>query len=155
MYIFTDNTDRDSGRTLIDPNSEYAKKYGADKHYPTTTQAVVRGLNNAMPISTQRWYHDGAKGETGRWTDDSFDEFKKTIDEEFDAILEEWKTGKYNRIVFGNKDGLFNTKISNITEQRTPKIYKYLKEKLDWFESEVNILGNPVPFPAATADEAK
>lgn len=140
LYIFTDNTDRDSGRRLIDPNSKYAQKYGTNKHYPTMTQAVIRGLDNAMPISTQRYYHDGAKGETGRWTDDAFDEFKKTIDEEFENILKEWRTGKYKRIVFGNQDGLFNTKISNITEQRTPKIYKYLKEKLNQFKNEIEEL---------------
>ena len=60
LYIFTDNIDRDSGKTLINPNSRYAKKYGKNKHYPTRTQAVIRGLDNAMPISTQHWYHEGS-----------------------------------------------------------------------------------------------
>ena len=131
LYIFTDNTDRDSGKRLIDPKSKYAKKYGKDKHYPTMTQAVIRGLDNAMPISTQRFYHEGAKGETGRWTDADFAEFKVTIDEEIEAIKKEWNSGKYKNLVIGSKDGFFNTEISNITRERTPKIYEYLENKLN------------------------
>lgn len=155
LYIFTDNTDRDSGKTLIDPNSKYAKKYGADKHYPTMTQAVVRGLDNAMPISTQHWYHNGAKGESGRWTDDAFDEFKATIDAEFDDILTEWNTGKYKKIIFGNQDGLFNAKISNISKERTPKIYQYLKDKLEWFNQQVNGTTDQVQLSQEEQKEAE
>lgn len=61
LYVFTDNTDRDSGSQSIDDDSWYAQKYGTGHHYPKQTQAVIRGLDNAMPISTQRWYHKGAK----------------------------------------------------------------------------------------------
>lgn len=131
LYIFTDNTDRDSGKTLINPDSEYARKYGKNKHYPTTTQAVIRGLDNAMPISTQRWYHNGAKGNFGRWTDDAFEEFKQTIDTEIEAIKQKWDTGNYSRLVVGSIAGFFNTKISNITKERVPKIYDYLLIKLN------------------------
>lgn len=131
LYIFTDNIDRDSGKRLIDPKSKYAKKYGKDKHYPTMTQAVIRGLDNAMPISTQRFYHEGVKGENGRWTDVDFAEFKITIDEEIEAIKKEWESGKYKNLVIGSKDGFFNTEISNITKKRTPKIYEYLENKLN------------------------
>lgn len=131
LYIFTDNTDRDSGKNPIDPASKYAKKYGQGKHYPTTTQAVIRGLDNAMPLSTQRWYHEGAKGVAGRWTDANFEEFKAVIDAEIDAIVEEWSTGKYTRIVIGEGSSFFNTSIADISEERTPKIYEYLKNKLE------------------------
>lgn len=130
LYIFTDNTDRDSGRGLIDPMSKYAQKYGKDKHYPAMTQAVLRGLDNAMPLSTQRWYHEGAKGVTGRWTDADFTEFKKVIDAEIEDIAREWNTGKYKRIVIGSADGFFNTEISNISMERTPLLYQYLQRKL-------------------------
>lgn len=129
LFIFTDNTDRDSGSNLIDPNSEYAQKYGKDKHYPTQTQAVIRGLNNAMPISTQRWYHEGAKGKSGQWTDDAFNEFKTTIDAEIEDIKRKWDTGRYRQLVFGRGDVLFNGPISEITEQRVPRIYNYLQQK--------------------------
>lgn len=130
LYIFTDNTDRDSGSKLIDPNSEYAKKYGKDKHYPTVTQATIRGLDNAMPLSTQRWYNAEHKGETGRWTDNDFAAFKKVIDEEIQDIIDKWDTGNYERLAIGGTDGFFNSAISNITITRTPKLYQYLKQKV-------------------------
>lgn len=138
LFIFTDNTDRDSGKNLIDPNSEYANKYGVNKHYPTTTQAVIRGLDNAMPLSTQRWYHSGARGVTGRWTDDAFDEFKTVIDSEIEDIKRKWDTGNYESLVFGSKDGLFNTRISNITVSRVPRIYQYLQQKYNELIDYVN-----------------
>lgn len=142
LFIFTDNTDRTSGSTLIDPDSEYAQKYGKDKRYPTQTQAVIRGLNNAMPISTQRWYHEGAKGKSGRWTDDAFNEFKLVIDAEIEDIKRKWDTGRYKQLVFGRGDVLFNGPISEITEQRVPKIYNYLQQKqqelLDYVRGTVN-----------------
>ena len=58
LYVFTDNTDRDSGKGIISDDTWYAKKYGCGHHFPTVTSAVIRGLNNARPISTQRWYHN-------------------------------------------------------------------------------------------------
>lgn len=130
LYIFTDNTDRNSGSKLIDPNSEYAKKYGKDKHYPTVTQATIRGLDNAMPLSTQRWYNAEHKGKTGRWTDNDFAAFKKVIDEEIQDIIDKWDTGNYERLAIGGTDGFFNSAISNITITRTPKLYQYLKQKV-------------------------
>lgn len=129
LFIFTDNTDRDSGSTLIDPNSEYAQKYGKDKHYPSQTQAVIRGLNNAMPISTQRWYHEGAKGKSGQWTDDAFNEFKTIIDNEIEDIKRKWDTGRYKQLVFGIENALFSGSISEITQSRVPNIYNYLQQK--------------------------
>jgi hypothetical protein len=148
LYIFTDNTDRDSGSGKVNPNSKYAKKYGVDKHYPTMTQAVIRGLDNAMPISTQRWYHQGAKGTTGRWTDDAFEEFKTTIDAEIEAIKQEWDTGNYKRVVIGSKSGFFNTRISNISKERVPQIHDYLEQKLnelyDYIENSKPTQNQPV-----------
>ena len=129
LYIFTDNTDRTSGTGVIDDNSPYAKKYGKGKNYPTRTQAVVRGLHNAMPISTQHWYHEGAKGKAGRWTDNYIEEFKKVITKEIEDIKKEWLSGNYSKIAFGGGDGLFNGAISEITKDRTPKIYDFLQLK--------------------------
>lgn len=136
LYIFTDNTDRDSGSGLIAEDSWYSKKYGIGHHFPTMTSAVIRGLDNARPISTQRWYHYGAKGETGRWNDSDFTEFRKVIDDEFAEIASAWRTGQYKRIVFPSGkdntpgDGLFNSKIAAITRQRTPILYDYLQQKV-------------------------
>lgn len=130
LYIFTDNTDRDSGSQLIDPNSKYARKYGQNKHYPKMTQAVIRGLDNAMPLSTQRWYHGDKKGKTGVWTDADIEEFKKVIDQEIDDIIREWDTGKYEKLIIGDGDAFFNSNISNISITRVPKLYYYLKQKI-------------------------
>lgn len=138
LYIFTDNTDRDSGKGVISDDSWYASRYGTGHHFPTMTTAVIRGLDNARPISTQRWYHEGAKGEQGRWNDTDFDEFKEIVDAEFDDIKEAWDSGKYNRIIFPTGDGIFNSKISAITKERTPQIYNYLQDKLKELERYVN-----------------
>lgn len=130
LYIFTDNTDRDSGSQPIDPNSKYARKYGQNKHYPKVTQAVIRGLDNAMPLSTQHWYHGDKKGKTGVWTDADIEDFKKVIDQEIDGIIREWDTGKYEKLIIGDGDAFFNSNISNISITRTPKLYQYLKQKI-------------------------
>lgn len=126
LYIFTDNTDRDSGKTEIPEESWYTMKYGSNKHYPKVTSALIRGLDNAYPITTQRWYNREHKGLFGRWNDEDFEEFKKVIDDDFDEIRK--VMGNYKRIVFP-VGGIFNSKIANISESRVPKLYSYLKEK--------------------------
>ena len=140
LYIFTDNTNRTSGGKQVDPNSWYAKKYGTHAKYPTITQAVLRGLDNAYPISTQRWY-DPAKGLTyakGNWTDADIEEFKRVVDAEFQDIYDAWNSGKYKRIMIGSGDAILNGAISNITEARTPQLYEYLDNKLKELNEVVN-----------------
>lgn len=126
MYIFTDNTDRNSGKSIIPNESWYSKKYGYGKHYPTMTTALIRGLPNAYPITTQHWYNKEKKGDSGKWTDDDIDEFKKVIDDDFDEIYK--NVNKFKRIVFPI-GGIFNSKISNISKERVPKLYDYLMRK--------------------------
>jgi hypothetical protein len=126
MYIFTDNTDRDSGKTPIPNDSWYSKKYGEGKHYPTMTTALIRGLNNAYPITTQRWYNKEHKGINGRWNDEDFEEFKKVIDNDFEEIHN--NKNNYEKIIFPI-NGIFNSKISQINKIRTPKLYAYLMTK--------------------------
>ena len=126
MYIFTDNTDRDSGKSVIPNSSWYSQKYGEGKHYPSMTTALIRGLDNAYPIATQHWYNTQHKGITGRWNDDDFEEFKKVIDDDFENIYQNCK--KYEKIIFP-MGGIFNSKISAINKVRTPKLYEYLKSK--------------------------
>lgn len=56
LYLFTDNVLRNSGRNFVDKNSSYYKSYlvfhKGNCHYPNRTQACIRGLENACPIST-------------------------------------------------------------------------------------------------------
>ena len=111
MYIFTDNTDRDSGKQPISDDSWYAVKYGKGKHHPTVTTALIRGLNNAYPITTQRYYNKQFKGITGRWEDEDIEEFKKVIDDDFEEIYRNAK--RYEKIIFP-VGGIFNSKISVI-----------------------------------------
>ena len=144
LYIFTDNTDRDSGKRVIDRGSRYYQTFGDgqhDLHYPSVTAALIRGLDNAMPVSTQRWYHDGAKGEAGRWNDGDINEFRDVISKEFDAIRRQivkratechmGYSGYEDVTVYlpGSNDGLTGGKISAITPERTPRLYAVLKEQ--------------------------
>ena len=130
LYIFGDNTNRTSGSNLISNDSKYARTYGLGKMFPNTTAAVIRGMDNAMPVSTQHWYDPttGRTRDAGRWNDSDIQDFKKVIDAEFQAIKYEWDTGKYRKIYLPST-GLSNGKISQITEARTPVLFKYLYDK--------------------------
>lgn len=132
LYVFGDNTNRTSGSNPISDDSKYARTYGLGKMFPNATAAVIRGMDNAMPVSTQHWY-DPSTGRTrnaGRWNDSDIDDFKKVIDAEFQAIKDEWDTGKYRKIYLPST-GLSNGKISQITEARTPVLFKYLYDKTE------------------------
>lgn len=130
LYVFGDNTNRTSGSNPISNDSKYARTYGLGKMFPNTTAAIIRGMDNAMPVSTQHWYDPstGRTRDSGRWNDSDIDDFKKIIDAEFQAIKDEWDTGKYRKIYLPST-GLSNGKISQITEARTPVLFKYLYDK--------------------------
>lgn len=130
LYVFGDNTNRTSGSNPISNDSKYARTYGLGKMFPNTTAAIIRGMDNAMPVSTQHWYDPttGITRDAGRWNDSDIDDFKKIIDAEFQAIKDEWDTGKYRKIYLPST-GLSNGKISQITEARTPVLFKYLYDK--------------------------
>ena len=92
MYLFTDNAERTSRPTASSPNITegwYAEKY-KDKtnkplHYGSTsnpTSAVIRGKNNAYPVSTMSAYGTN-------WTNKNFDLFKDTIDDEIAQIKQD------------------------------------------------------------------
>lgn len=130
LYVFGDNTNRTSGSNPISNDSKYARAYGLGKMFPNATAAIIRGMDNAMPVSTQHWYDPttGRTRDAGRWNDSDIEEFKKVIDAEFQAIKDEWDTGKYRKIYLPST-GLSNGKISQITEARTPVLFKYLYDK--------------------------
>lgn len=130
LYVFGDNTNRTSGSNPISNDSKYARTYGLGKMFPNTTAAIIRGMDNAMPVSTQHWYDPttGRTRDAGRWNDSDIYDFKKIIDAEFQAIKDEWDTGKYRKIYLPST-GLSNGKISQITEARTPVLFKYLYDK--------------------------
>lgn len=131
LYIFTDNTDRDSGSGVVDPESDYAQTFGNGRelHYPTVTSAVIRGLDNACPISTQRYYHEGAKYEAGNWSDEDIEEFKSTIDFEIEYIKSKWQSGNYTRLILPEGGFFKEDSISNLSKH--PQLAEYLESKLD------------------------
>lgn len=130
LYVFGDNTNRTSGNNPISNDSKYARTYGLGKMFPNATAAIIRGMDNAMPVSTQHWYDPttGRTRDAGRWNDSDIEDFKNVIDAEFQAIKDEWDTGKYRKIYLPST-GLSNGKISQITEARTPVLFKYLYDK--------------------------
>lgn len=139
LYIFGDNTNRNSGKRLINPNRFYTKKYGKNCHFPTVTSACIRGLDNALPICTQRWYNSTHKGINGRWQDQDIDIFKKVIDDEINEIKIYCLRYRPENVILP-PGGLFNSPISAINKDRVPEIYTYLKSKLEELSNYINKL---------------
>lgn len=104
MYIFTDNNQRTSRPTAtsenVDKNGWYYRKYKSKTNKPihygslsNPTSAVIRGLNNAYPISTMSAYGTN-------WVNSNFDLFKQVIDDEVDQIKKD--IPKFKKIKIGN-----------------------------------------------------
>lgn len=140
LYIFTDNTDRTSGGEEIG-DGWYAEKYGKGGFGTVNnpTSAVIRGLPNAAPISTMKWFYreHGVSVEQARWTDSDLEEFKEVIDDEIEQIKQLWDSGNFNSIELP-QNGIFGKSIKSdrgrsiarLTATRTPKLYQYLNKKL-------------------------
>lgn len=140
LYIFTDNTDRTSGGEEIN-DGWYAEKYGKGGFGTVNnpTSAVIRGLPNAAPISTMKWFYreHGVSVEQARWTDSDLEEFKEVIDDEIEQIKQLWDSGNFDSIELP-QNGIFgksiksdrDRSISRLTATRTPKLYQYLNKKL-------------------------
>jgi hypothetical protein len=104
MYLFTDNAERTSAPNAsvenVDKNTWYYKKYKSQTNKPihfgslsNPTSAVIRGLNNAYPISTMSAYGTN-------WTDANFELFKQTIDDEINQIKQDLP--KFSKLKIGN-----------------------------------------------------
>lgn len=129
IYVFTDNQDRNSGKNAIPDDSEYSKRFNkTGLHYPTITSAKIRGLDNAFPITTQKHNVTGICYFKGNWNDEDFEEFKKTIDDDFEAIKEACVRLKPIAVIFP-EDGVLNSNISQLTFERTPLLYNYIVKK--------------------------
>ena len=104
LYLFTDNAQRTSRPSAneenVDKNSWYYKKYKSQTNKPihfgstsNPTSAVIRGLNNAYPISTMSAYGTN-------WTDSNFELFKQTIDDEIAQIKKD--LSKFSKVKIGD-----------------------------------------------------
>ena len=129
MYIFTDNGDRTSGKGKIPDDSEYSIRFGKKGlKYPSMTSALIRGLDNSYPITTQKRYVPGTKSSEGNWNDSDFEEFKKVIDDDFEHIKKACVEKGYKEIVFPSK-GVLNGTIARLSIIRTPKLFNYIVQK--------------------------
>lgn len=141
LYIFTDNTERTSGGTRFG-QGWYRTKYGSGGYGSSNnpTSAIIRGLENAYPISTMKYFKYNHKDMTlseARWKDSDIEEFKEIIDDEIEQIKRAWSTGKYKKIVTPvGEDVFFNSKRAKI--QPDSEIGKYLEQKLKELNDFVN-----------------
>ena len=104
VFLFGDNTDD-----------------RINTHYvPTMTQAVIRGLDNAIGIDTKK---NRGTSEDSYFTDADFDTFKAQVDEAIQKAIDSGKT-----IVI--PEGGIGTGKAQL-EKRAPKLFKYLQDKLN------------------------
>jgi len=122
IYLFTDNAGRTSGKIPIQ-DGWYKGKYGKNKilKYPTMTQAVIRGLDNAYPITTM------VDDKRTQWKDCMFSEYKSIVDDEIEQILKNLNI--YKGIKFSSVMPFGKGKISNMKES-SPLCWDYLNIKL-------------------------
>lgn len=87
------------------------------KHIPRMTQAVIRGLPNAIGIDTKkdRW--------NGFLSDNDFNSFKKHVDEQIQKSI---NSGK---IIVIPSDGIGTGKA--MLKEKSPKCFEYLTQKLN------------------------
>ena len=116
VYLFGDNTD-DRTRT---------------KHIPKKTQAVIRGLANAIGIDTKK---DRKTNKSSYLSDKDFDWFKNHVDEQIQKAKDTGKT------IVLPEDGL-GTGAAQL-ETKAPKLFAYLNEKLA--ELEQGTTTSPTP----------
>lgn len=89
-------------------------------HYiPNTTQAVIRGLPNAIGIDTKK---NRNTSEESYFTDKDFEQFKAQVDDAIQSAINSGKT------IVLPEDGIGTGKAE--LEKRAPKLYAYLQEKL-------------------------
>lgn len=104
------------------------------KYVPSKTQAVIRGLDNAIGIDTKK---DRGTNETSYFTDDDFDVFKSQVDE---TIAEAKSRGK---VIVLPSDGI-GTGAAELNK-RAPKLYNYLVQQLNTIGERIDI---ETPAPA-------
>lgn len=85
LYLFTENLNFTSGLNPIDPTQvpDSLKKQYKGKCYPTSSQAVIRGLGNAYPIITKK---GNGYREYFEDTDEDYSTFTNAVDKCIDFI---------------------------------------------------------------------
>jgi hypothetical protein len=49
-----------------------------------------------------------------------------------------WNSGNFDRVVIPNYDFLTDSSISEITEERTPDLYRLMKDTLQYLKQSIN-----------------
>ena len=153
LYIFTDNTDRTSFGNQIESGWYYEKYHtgypigwGTDRN---PTSAIIRGLENTAPISTMKWFYKAHKESNtfktrykAQWTDSDIKQFETVVSDEISNIKRMWDSGNFDNVVFPkagpNGDSFLDSSIAQITKQRTPLLYNYLKQQIDLLQAYIN-----------------
>lgn len=108
IFLFGDNTDD-----------------RVNTHYvPSRTQAVIRGLDNAIGIDTKK---NRGTSESSYFTDADFDIFKAQVDESIQRAIDSGKT------IVIPADGIGTGKAE--LDKRAPKLFAYLQQRLDELKS--------------------
>lgn len=103
LFLFGDNTD-DRSNT---------------KHIPSSTQAQIRGLSNAVGIDTKK---NRGTGKNSYFSDSDFEEFKQHVDEVLDKAVATGKT------IVVPENGIGTGKA--MLAEKAPKLMEYLEAKL-------------------------
>lgn len=121
IYLFTDNLLRTSGKNEI-TDGWYKKRFSPYKKifYPTMTQAVIRGLENAFPITTMK---DCYKTQLD---DSMLYEMKRIWGMEMELIRSALRSGEYKGIKFSRQQVFGQGKYSHLT----PSLQQELNFKL-------------------------
>jgi hypothetical protein len=104
VFLFGDNT---NDRTIT-------------KYVPSATQAVIRGLSNAIGIDTKK---DRGTSSSSYLTDNDFEWFKNHVDEQIQKAKDSGKT------IVIPADGIGTGKA--MLKEKAPKLFEYLQQKLN------------------------
>lgn len=124
LYIFTDNLNRSSGREEVSRRSQYFRNWHDDQYYlfhPSVTQACIRGLDNAFPITTMldQYKH--------QLTMEHYDMMERVYDLEVKYILLELVNHNFKGIKLSSKQ-FGNGQFSRVID--SPELFKLLCKKL-------------------------
>jgi hypothetical protein len=115
VFLFGDNTD-DRVNT---------------KYIPSSTQAVIRGLPNAIGIDTKK---DRGTNNSSYFTDADFLQFKQQVDK---AIQQAKDSGE---IIMLPEDGIGTGKA--MLQEKAPKLFEYLQQELNKLRTKPKITRN-------------
>ena len=95
------------------------------KYIPKSTQAVIRGLDNAIGIDTKK---DRGTKETSYFKDSDFEEFKYYVDRAIQLAKDS------NKTIVIPADGIGTGKA--MLKEKAPKLFEYLQEELNKLSKE-------------------